>query len=411
MNWVEHAIWWHVYPLGFCGAPIREDRSTPEPRLRRLLGWLDYAIELGTSGLLLGPIFTAQTHGYDTLDHHGIDPRLGTLQDFEDLLAACRTRGLRVLLDGVFSHVGRHHPDLRQTLQEGPASPTGPMFDIDWQAPGGPHPRVFEGHESLVRLNHRSPQTVDYVADVLTAWLDRGIDGWRLDAAYSVDPAFWAQVLARVRPRHPDAWWFAEVIHGDYAAFSASSRVDSVTQYELWKAIWSSLLDRNFHELDWALQRHNGFLRHLTPQTFIGNHDVTRIATTIGPDAALLATAILMTVGGIPSVYYGDEQAFTAVKEDRDGGDDAIRPAFPDTPAQLAPWGLRTYRAYQDLIGLRRRHPWLTTATTETLHLENTRYSYRARARDHTDYLDVHLDLQTHPAVTIGDHNHPLWHA
>ena len=81
----------------------------------------------------------------------------------------------------------------------------------------------------------------------MSHWLDRGADGWRLDAAYAVPETFWAQVLPRVRRVHPQAWFLAEVIHGDYGAFAAASGVDSVTQYELWKAIWSSINYTNFH--------------------------------------------------------------------------------------------------------------------------------------------------------------------
>ncbi|HMS38029.1 MAG TPA: alpha-amylase family glycosyl hydrolase, partial [Arachnia sp.] len=277
MNWVDHTIWWHVYPLGFCGAPIRGEH-TAAPRLRRLLNWLDYAVELGASGLLLGPIFASEAHGYDTLDFFRIDPRLGTDEDFDELVAGCRERGLHILLDGVFSHVGSGHPELRRALAEGPDGEAAGLFDIDWDAPGGPAPRVFEGHGALARLNHDSPRTVDLVADVMTHWIDRGASGWRLDAAYSVDASFWARTLPRVRERHPDAWVLGEVIHGDYPAFVASSTADSVTQYELWKAIWSSLKDRNFFELDWTLTRHNALLDAFVPNTFVGNHDVTRIA-------------------------------------------------------------------------------------------------------------------------------------
>lgn len=410
MDWVEHAIWWQVYPLGFCGAPIRDPEPTPAPRLRRLMGWLDYAIELGTSGLLLGPVFASQTHGYDTVDQFRIDPRLGGEEDFDALVAACSQRGLRLLLDGVFSHVGAQHPDVIRALDEGPGGPTADLFDIDWNAPGGPAPRVFEGHASLVRLNHASERVVQYVTAVMEHWLARGIDGWRLDAAYSVDTDFWARVIPAVRDRHPNAWFLGEVIHGDHSRFVASSCVDATTQYELWKAIWSSIKDRNFFELDWALNRHNGFLAHFTPNTFVGNHDVTRIASVVGSDGAVVALAILLTLGGIPSIYYGDEQGFTGVKEGRVGGDDAIRPAFPDAPSELADWGQNVHRAHQDLIGLRRRNPWLVTATTTPLHLENTRYTYRAAAKDGSNHLDVAIDLAATSSVVIRSASgHVLW--
>ena len=104
---MEHVIWWQVYPLGFVGAyPTETPPGPDEHRLRRIVEWLDHVIELGASGLALGPIFASRTHGYDTTDHYRIDPRLGDDGDFDHLVAEAHGRGLRVLLDGVFNHVG-----------------------------------------------------------------------------------------------------------------------------------------------------------------------------------------------------------------------------------------------------------------------------------------------------------------
>ncbi len=112
MKQLHDVIWWHVYPLGFLGAErtAGELRGEVHHRLARLEPWLDYAAGLGCTGLALGPIFASETHGYDTVDHFRIDPRLGDEGDFDRLVAAAHRRGLRILLDGVFNHVGRSFP-------------------------------------------------------------------------------------------------------------------------------------------------------------------------------------------------------------------------------------------------------------------------------------------------------------
>ncbi|MEV0632394.1 alpha-amylase family protein [Nonomuraea wenchangensis] len=362
-SWKEHAIWWHVYPLGFTAAePAALPAGAPaRHRLRALEGWLDYVVELGCSGLQLGPIFASETHGYDTIDHFRVDPRLGDDADFDRLVAAADARGLRVVLDGVFNHVGRGHPFF------------GDPAHAHWFVPEGEGHRTFEGHHGLVTLDHEHPDVLDHVVRVLDHWLARGASGWRLDAAYAMPAVFWRRALARVRPRHPEAWFGGEVIHGDYAAYVAGSGLDSVTQYELWKALWSSLNDGNFFELAWALKRHDELLDTFTPLTFAGNHDVTRLASRLDDERHVgHALAVLFTVAGLPSVYYGDEQGFRGVKEDRPGGDDAVRPAFPRRPEELDPAGWPVYRLHQRLIGLRRRHPWLARARTSLPHLTNT---------------------------------------
>jgi cyclomaltodextrinase len=384
-GWVRHVVWWQVYPLGFTGAfPDRGD-DTPH-RLSRLEAWLDYAIELGASGLALGPVFTSETHGYDTVDYLRIDPRLGDEADFDRLVAAAHDRGLRVLLDGVFNHVGRGHPAFQGALR---GEATRSWFR--W-VPAEPGYATFEGHDGLPALNHDEPAVADLVVDVMRHWLGRGVDGWRLDAAYAVPPGFWAEVLGRVRADFPEAYFAGEVIQGDYAAVVRESTMDSLTQYQLWKAVWSALNSANFFELAWALDRHDGFLDTFVPLTFVGNHDVTRIASKLTDERDLAAAlAVLMTVGGTPSVYAGDEQAYRGEKVERAGGDDAVRPPFPATPGDLAPYGWPAYRLHQGLIGLRRRNPWLHNARIRQLHLTNEQFVYETS--DGTSTLLVALNV------------------
>ncbi len=376
LDWVQHAIWWQIYPLGFVGAhPANPAPHPDEHRLRRIVGWFDHAIELGASGVALGPIFASRSHGYDTTDHYRIDPRLGDDADFDAVVDEAHRRGLRVLLDGVFNHVGADfsRPEWFRRSRKG--------F------------HTFEGHGELITLNHSNPEVIEYVGDVMRHWLGRGADGWRLDAAYAMPDTFWAKVIPGVRDTYPDAWFVGEVIHGDYAARVRDATFDSVTQYELWKAIWSSLNDDNFHELDWALQRHNDFLATFAPLTFVGNHDVTRIASQLtDPRHLPHAVVIQLTTGGVPSIYAGDEYGYRGVKEERFGGDDAVRPEFSAAPGSVDSHAETVFRLHQFLIGLRRRHPWLHRATTEATLLENRRYVYVSRNGDDALLVALNLD-------------------
>jgi cyclomaltodextrinase len=351
-QWVQHAIWWHTYPLGLTGADTTGADRSSSPRLDHVTSWLDHVVALGCNGLALGPVFASATHGYDTVDHFRIDPRLGDDAAFGRLVDAAHQRGLRIMLDGVFNHVGA-----------GFGKP-------EWLRHRDGKVSSFEGHDGLLELDHDNPEVADHVVAVMNHWLDAGADAWRLDAAYAVAPAFWAQVLPRVRANHPDVYVVGEMLHGDYTAYVRQAGIDAVTQYELWKAIWSSINDRNFFELAHALERNDTLLDTFVPWTFLGNHDVTRLASQIRdsrhhPHALVL----LLTLAGTPAVYYGDELGLQAVKEERVGGDDAIRPALDTPPAGSdEPEVLRLHR---ELIGLRRRYPWLHSARTEVQSLAN----------------------------------------
>lgn len=405
-GWILTAIWWHVYPLGFAGAETTAETGPaadeePRHRLRALLPWLDDLLALGCNGLLLGPVFASSTHGYDTIDHFRIDPRLGDDSDFDELIATCRARGIRVLLDGVFNHVGREHPWWRAAVEAGEGSTEAARFSRSDRSHevDGLHVDVFEGHDTLVELDNGRAEVAEYVSSVLLHWLERGIDGWRLDAAYAVPPAAWRAAIDPVRDRFPEAWFVGEVIHGDYTGYVRESGLDSVTQYELWKAVRNSIEEANLFELAWSLERHDGFVAEFPPLTFVGNHDVTRLASAISDERHHgHATAILGFVGGIPSIYSGDERGLRGVKEERIGGDDAIRPEFPADPAEWPRGG--SYRTHQEVIAFRRRHPWLVRARIRPVDLTNTAVLLLAEGNEgRTARLALNLGDDT---VTVG---------
>ncbi|MFV0460041.1 MAG: alpha-amylase family glycosyl hydrolase [Actinomycetales bacterium] len=404
-GWVDTSLWWHAYPLGLLDCPAQAQDLRTEHRLRRLTDWLDHVVELGLNGIALGPIFASATHGYDTVDYFEVDSRLGDRSDLDHVIAECHARGVRIMLDGVFNHVGDTHPDFLAAVEHGAGAPTEHLFRFhtpDGPAQGGrapgqrPEYDCFEGHSQLVALNHADPAVVDLIVEVMTHWLARGVDGWRLDAAYAVPPEFWATVIGRVREQFPDCYLVGEVIHGDYVDIVTRTGMDAVTQYELWKSIWSSLNDQNFHELAWNLTRHNDFLDTFVPWTFVGNHDVTRIVSRLTrPESVSLAVVLLFLLGGTPAVYYGDELGLAGLKEERVGGDDAIRPALEPVPAEQIEGITALHR---ELIALRRRHPWLHRAHSHTEHLTNTVICLRMGDPDDPErWLQVGLNNDSAP--------------
>jgi glycosidase len=405
--WLAGRTWYHVHALAALGAePTNPDPHVAAPRahrLPRLLDWLDHLVGLGVGGLLLTPVFASTTHGYDTVDPFRVDPRLGDADDLQRLIDACHARDLRVVLDGVLNHVGRDFPAFVDVLRARRASPSAEWFHVDFHrdGPDGFAYRTFEGHAQLVALNHASAAVQRWAADLTGHWLARGIDGWRFDAAYAVPAGFWRALCEPLRARFPDAFLFGEAIHGDYAAFVRASGLHAVTQYELHKAVWSALNDRNCFELSWALDRHAAFARTFVPVTFLGNHDVTRIASRLREPAHLgHALAVLCTVPGSPCVYYGDELAWRGVKERRAGGDDAIRPPLPATSTPASAEATAALALHRELLALRRARPWLTTAELRVTTLQNTHCEYVVWSGAHT--LAVRLNAGATPATFAG---------
>jgi cyclomaltodextrinase / maltogenic alpha-amylase / neopullulanase len=343
-SWVPGRTLYHVHALGAGGG------------LDTVTAWLDHVVDLGCGVILLSPIHASSTHGYDTIDPFRVDDRLGGDTAFDRFLEGAHARDLRVVLDGVFNHVGRGFP--RTELLSGGS---------------------WEGHEELRELDHAKPEVLELAIEIARHWLGRGIDGWRIDVAYTIPRPFLRALTAAIHELNPEALVFGEMIHGDYAGFTADTGLHGVTQYEVFKAIWSSLNDGNCWELAHALTRHASVAAASTPVTFLGNHDVTRIRSNLRDERHLEhALAVLFTVAGIPCTYYGDEFGWTGIKEDRAGGDDAIRQPLVHGEVD---------ERFRRWIGFRRDHPELTDAPLEVLDKTNRTLAYR------TGDLTVSLDI------------------
>ncbi len=254
--WFNDAVFYHIYPLGFCGAPERNDfGAAPVARLDKIYTWLDHIQGMGFDALYLGPLFESTTHGYDTADYYHVDRRLGTDDTLRGLAAELHRRGMRVVLDGVFNHTGRDFWAFRDVRQNGQASRFRDWF-AGLRFDGTNHHRdpfsydTWNGHESLVKLNLSHPEVRSHLLGAVETWIrDFGIDGLRLDAADHVDLGFLRELAGFCRSLRPDFWLMGEVVHGDYRRWANPACLDSVTNYEAYKGLYSSHNDHNYFEI------------------------------------------------------------------------------------------------------------------------------------------------------------------
>jgi cyclomaltodextrinase len=336
-HWAEEAVFYHVYPLGLCRAPERNDLTGPPvPRLEKLYGWLDHLQWLGVSALYLGPLFESGSHGYDTADYYRVDRRLGDNATLARLAGELHRRGFRLILDGVFHHVGREFwafRDVRQRLSGSAYCAWFAGLSFEGRSPAGDpfSYEGWEGHHELVRLNLRHPAVAEHLLQAVAAWVrEFGIDGLRLDVAYLLDQGFLRELARFCRGLRPDFWLLGEVIHGDYRQWVAPGLLDSATNYECYKGLYSSHNDANYFEIAYSLNRQfgeAGLYRGLPLYTFADNHDVNRVASQLrDPEHLYPLYCLLCTMPGVPSIYYGSEWGIEGRKER--GSDRALRPSL-----------------------------------------------------------------------------------
>ena len=336
-DWPQDAFFYHVYPLGFCGAPECNDFSSPPvPRLEKLLGWLDHLRGLGVNALYLGPLFESTSHGYDTADYLQVDRRLGDNGTLRALSAELHRRGIRLVLDGVFHHVGRDFRAFRDLRERGQASAFRGWFaGVDFGA-HSPFSDPFgydcwEGHAELVKLDLGNTEVTGHLLGAVEGWIrDFDLDGLRLDVAYLLDEAFLRELGWRCRALKKDFWLLGEVIHGDYRRWLEPRLLDSVTNSECYKGLYSSHNDRNYFEIAYTLNRQfgeGGLYRGAALYNFADNHDVDRVASVLREQAHLYPLyCLLVTMPGVPSLYYGSEWGIAGKRIG--GSDKALRPSL-----------------------------------------------------------------------------------
>ena len=334
--WAYHSIFYQIYPIGFCGAPTSNDGITV-PRIKKLDDWTDYLESLGVNAVLLNPVFESDHHGYDTRDFLKIDCRLGTNEDFRNVCETLHAHGIRIVLDGVFNHVGRGFWAFQDVLEKKWDSPYKDWFYIHFDGNScyndGFWYEGWEGHFELVKLNLQNPAVTDYLLDCVKNWVEMfDIDGLRLDVAYSLDRNFMKRLCSFTKELKSDFTLIGEVLFGDYNLIVNDEMLHSCTNYECYKGLYSSFNDMNLFEIAHSLNRQFGpeqwcIYRSKHLMTFADNHDVTRLASILKNPAHLpLVYGILFGMPGIPCIYYGSEWGEEGMKAP--DNDFALRPCF-----------------------------------------------------------------------------------
>jgi alpha-glucosidase len=346
MSWWRQGVIYHVYPRSFA-----DSDGDGVGDLRGLAGRLDHLAWLGVDAVWLSPIYRSpmKDFGYDISDHTAIEPQFGTLDDFDALVDAAHRRRLRVLLDYVPNHTSDQHPWFRERPEfyiwrdEPPNNWLsvfgGPAWTLD------PERGKYYCHAYLREqpdLDWRNPELREAMLGVLRFWLDRGVDGFRVDALRQVlkdreladnppNPDYRAGL-----PEYDRLLPVRSADHGDLEPVRAIAEAiadrDGVMIGELYLPIERLAryygagvhLPTNMHLIStpWEpaalaglVERYEAALPEgAWPNWVLGNHDRSRVASRVGPAQARVAAMLLLTLRGTPTLYYGDELGMTDVE-------------------------------------------------------------------------------------------------
>ena len=335
--WAYESVFYQIYPLGFCGAPFENDR-VQESRILKVIDWIPHIKKLGINAIYFSPVFESDTHGYNTRDYHKIDCRLGTNEDFAKVCSELHENGIKVVLDGVFNHVGRGFWAFQDVLQNRWDSRYKDWFHINFDGNSNYNDGLWyegwEGNYDLVKLNLRNEEVINHIFDSIKGWVEEfDIDGLRLDVAYCLDKDFLRRLRGVCNGLKEDFYLLGETLHGDYNQWMNEEMLHSVTNYECYKGLFSSFNSMNMFEIVHSLLRQFGpenwtLYRGKHLLSFVDNHDVTRVASVLSNEKHLpLIYALCFGMPGIPCVYYGSEWGAKANKSE---GDPALRACFDE---------------------------------------------------------------------------------
>lgn len=354
--WAYESVFYQIYPLGFCGAPFENDGKVVN-RISKVKEWIPHIKELGCNAVYFSPVFESDTHGYNTRDYSKLDCRLGENKDFADVCRELHDNGIRIVLDGVFNHVGRGFWAFQDVLKNRESSRYKDWFFINFGGNSNYNDGLWyegwEGHFDLVKLNLRNPEVVNHIFECIKGWVNEfDIDGLRLDVAYCLDFDFLKNLRNYCKSLKHDFFLLGELLHGDYSRWVNGEMLDSATNYECYKGLYSSFNSMNMFEICHSLKNQFGpenwcRYRGMHLLCFADNHDVSRVASILTNENHLpLLYALMFGMPGIPCIYYGSEWG---TKADKSQGDPALRVSFEKPEYnKLTEWISKLSKAHRE---------------------------------------------------------------
>ncbi|MDW8051324.1 MAG: alpha amylase N-terminal ig-like domain-containing protein [Armatimonadota bacterium] len=411
-TWVQDAIFYQIMPDRFYNADPTNDPDPDQPidftgrkegdgfyggDLKGILHKLDYLRDLGITALYLNPVFASVTHhNYDTDDYERVDPALGTEEDLIQLAQTLRQHEMRLILDGVFNHVGVYFFAFQDLLRHQERSAFRDWFIVErFPVAVEPNPNYWAWWNIpyMPKLNHQNPAVRRYLLGVVVRWTRMlRLDGWRLDVPNEVPDVFWREFRPVVRRANPEAVIIGE-IWGDAGRWLQGDMFDSVMNY-LWRAavlgfvahgtLKPSQFDQRMAHLQVMYPRQSLYAMY----NMLSSHDTPRFRRECGGDLQRVRLGLLLqfTSIGAPAIYYGDE-----IGMDGGGIPDNRRPMR----FELSDEERALHEFVKQIIALRKAEPALRRGEWQTLLVDDAKSVY-AFAR----YLDSPAP-QTNPMVVV----------
>ena len=409
--WVPDAVFYQIFPDRFrrsVGAWPKEGHGATRVAcggdLDGVCDVLPYLENLGINALYLTPVFAASSyHRYDTEDYFAVDPLLGGNDALARLVENLHSRGMRIVLDGVFNHASDRHPFFADVVRRGPASPYWDWFRVHGSAVSRtPEPNYdcWAGVPTMPEWNQGNSKVHDYLLSVVRHWIrEFGIDGWRLDTTEYLPPDFVRDVDAATKAENPDAYVLGEVM-GLGTPWFRHNALDGVMHYKLWERLVAFVAEEKWDAVKFAASVHSIWRSYThagnyASLTLLSSHDKPRFLTLCGGDKKklLLATTFLLTFPGAPAIYYGDEIGM-------EGGEDPDnRRCFPWDEAR---WDHETLDAVRELIALRHRHRALRTGTLAPVSAAGRLFVFRREFEDERILVALNADSKKTASVPLG---------